>query len=100
MNKMCGSGMQAAILAADALAAGSADLLVAGGMESMSNAPYLSKKHRAGARIGHDRAVRHASACQDFLRQALSAPGVHKHIGFRIGHDRHFLLVGHAQRGG
>ena len=54
VNKMCGSGMQAAILAADALAAGSVDLLVAGGMESMTNAPYLSKRHRAGARIGHD----------------------------------------------
>ncbi|WP_370655198.1 acetyl-CoA C-acyltransferase [Sphingomonas aurea] len=54
VNKMCGSGMQAAIMAADALAAGSADLLVAGGMESMTNAPFLSKKHRAGARIGHD----------------------------------------------
>ena len=54
VNKMCGSGMQAAILAADALAAGSVDMLVAGGMESMSNAPYLSQKHRAGARIGHD----------------------------------------------
>ncbi|AXJ97096.1 MULTISPECIES: acetyl-CoA C-acyltransferase [unclassified Sphingomonas] len=54
VNKMCGSGMQAAIMAADALGAGSVDLLVAGGMESMSNAPYLSKKHRAGARIGHD----------------------------------------------
>jgi acetyl-CoA C-acetyltransferase len=54
INKMCGSGMQAAILAADALAAGSVDLLVAGGMESMTNAPYLSRKHRGGARIGHD----------------------------------------------
>jgi acetyl-CoA C-acetyltransferase len=54
VNKMCGSGMQAAILAADALAAGSVDLLVAGGMESMTNAPYLSRKHRGGARIGHD----------------------------------------------
>jgi len=54
INKMCGSGMQAAIMASDALAAGSADLLVAGGMESMTNAPYLSKKHRSGARIGHD----------------------------------------------
>ena len=54
VNKMCGSGMQAAILAADALAAGSVDILVAGGMESMTNAPYLSKRHRAGARIGHD----------------------------------------------
>jgi acetyl-CoA C-acetyltransferase len=54
VNKMCGSGMQAAILAADALAAGSVDLLIAGGMESMTNAPYLSLRHRAGARIGHD----------------------------------------------
>jgi acetyl-CoA C-acetyltransferase len=54
VNKMCGSGMQAAIMGADALAAGSCDLLVAGGMESMTNAPYLSKKHRGGARIGHD----------------------------------------------
>jgi acetyl-CoA C-acetyltransferase len=54
VNKMCGSGMQAAILAYDALAAGSADLLIAGGMESMSNAPYLLPKHRGGARIGHD----------------------------------------------
>jgi acetyl-CoA C-acetyltransferase len=54
VNKMCGSGMQAAIMAHDALAAGSADLIVAGGMESMTNAPYLSKTHRSGARIGHD----------------------------------------------
>ncbi|MEO5865862.1 MAG: acetyl-CoA C-acyltransferase [Sphingomonas sp.] len=54
VNKMCGSGMQAAIMAADALSAGSADLIVAGGMESMTGAPYLSLRHRAGARIGHD----------------------------------------------
>lgn len=54
VNKMCGSGMQAAILATDTLAAGSADLIVAGGMESMTNAPYLSMRHRGGARIGHD----------------------------------------------
>jgi len=54
VNKMCGSGMQAAIMAAEALAAGSVDVVVAGGMESMSNAPYLLAKHRGGARIGHD----------------------------------------------
>jgi acetyl-CoA C-acetyltransferase len=54
VNKMCGSGMQAAIMASDALAARSADLIVAGGMESMTNAPYLSLRHRSGARIGHD----------------------------------------------
>jgi acetyl-CoA C-acetyltransferase len=54
VNKMCGSGMQAAIIAHDALAAGTCDLIVAGGMESMSGAPYLMAKHRGGARIGHD----------------------------------------------
>jgi len=57
VNKMCGSGMQAAIMAAEAVMAGSADVVVAGGMESMSNAPYLLQKHRAGARIGHDSIV-------------------------------------------
>jgi acetyl-CoA C-acetyltransferase len=57
VNKMCGSGMQAAILAHDLLAAGSADIVVAGGMESMTNAPYLLAKHRGGARIGHDRVM-------------------------------------------
>jgi acetyl-CoA C-acetyltransferase len=59
VNKMCGSGMQAAILAHDALAAGSVDVVIAGGMESMTNAPYLSKQHRAGARIGHDQMLDH-----------------------------------------
>ncbi|MDP3175561.1 MAG: acetyl-CoA C-acyltransferase [Phenylobacterium sp.] len=59
VNKMCGSGMQAAMLAHDALAAGSAEIIVAGGMESMSNAPYLLTKHRGGARIGHDTAFDH-----------------------------------------
>jgi acetyl-CoA C-acetyltransferase len=54
VNKMCGSGLQAAVMAHDALKAGSADIIVAGGMESMSNAPYLMAKHRGGARIGHD----------------------------------------------
>ncbi|MES2896137.1 MAG: acetyl-CoA C-acyltransferase [Pseudomonadota bacterium] len=54
INKMCGSGMQAAIMAHDALVAGSVDIVIAGGMESMTNAPYLLAKHRGGARIGHD----------------------------------------------
>jgi acetyl-CoA C-acetyltransferase len=54
VNKMCGSGLQAAIMAHDALAVGSADIIVAGGMESMSNAPYALPKHRSGTRIGHD----------------------------------------------
>ena len=54
VNKMCGSGMAATILAHDALVAGTADVVVAGGMESMTNAPYLLAKHRGGARFGHD----------------------------------------------
>ena len=55
VNKVCGSGLQAAILAANMVETGGAEVVVAGGMESMSNAPYLLAKHRAGARIGHDR---------------------------------------------
>ncbi|KXU33769.1 acetyl-CoA acetyltransferase [Sphingobium sp. 22B] len=57
VNKMCGSGMQAAIMAAEALSAGAVDIVVAGGMESMTNAPYALPKHRSGARIGHDRVI-------------------------------------------
>jgi acetyl-CoA C-acetyltransferase len=72
VNKMCGSGMQAAIMAHDALAAGSADIIVAGGMESMSNAPYALPKHRAGARIGHDRII--DTMMMDGLEDAYS-PG-------------------------
>src|SRR5271166_4654141 len=53
VNKMCGSGMKAAMLATDLLRAGSADVVVAGGMESMSNAPYLLDRARAGYRMGH-----------------------------------------------
>jgi len=53
LNKMCGSGMKAAMYAHDMLVAGSADVILAGGMESMSNAPYLMPKARAGLRMGH-----------------------------------------------
>jgi acetyl-CoA C-acetyltransferase len=53
VNKMCGSAMEAAMLAHDALIAGTADIIVAGGMESMSNAPYLLPRARAGMRMGH-----------------------------------------------
>ncbi|WP_313644602.1 acetyl-CoA C-acyltransferase [Pseudomonas sp.] len=59
LNKMCGSGMQAAILGHDLLLAGSADVLVAGGMESMSNAPYLLDKARGGYRMGHGKIIDH-----------------------------------------
>ncbi|MBT6032097.1 MAG: acetyl-CoA C-acyltransferase, partial [Kordiimonadaceae bacterium] len=53
INKMCGSGMQSVIMAHNALMAGTADIMVAGGMESMSSAPYILPKMRSGARIGH-----------------------------------------------
>lgn len=59
LNKMCGSGMQAAIMAHDLLLAGSADVVVAGGMESMTNAPYLLDKARGGYRMGHGRIIDH-----------------------------------------
>ncbi len=59
LNKMCGSGMKAAMLAFDRLALGGAGVMVAGGMESMSNAPYLLPKMRAGARMGHAQALDH-----------------------------------------
>ncbi|AZL69692.1 MULTISPECIES: acetyl-CoA C-acyltransferase [Pseudomonas] len=59
LNKMCGSGMQAAILAHDQLLAGSAEVIVAGGMESMTNAPYLLDKARGGYRMGHGKIIDH-----------------------------------------
>ncbi len=59
INKMCGSGMQSIMFAHDMLVAGSTDMVVAGGMESMTNAPYLLQKHRTGARIGHDTVYDH-----------------------------------------
>ncbi len=59
VNKMCGSGMKAVMLAHDQILAGSADIMVAGGMESMSNAPYLLEKARAGLRLGHGRTLDH-----------------------------------------
>ncbi len=57
INKMCGSGMQAIMFAHDMLAGGSFDVMAAGGMESMSNAPYLLPKARGGYRLGHDRVM-------------------------------------------
>ncbi len=57
LNKMCGSGMKAAMLAFDQIALGGAEVIVAGGMESMTNAPYLLPKMRGGARIGHQQVV-------------------------------------------
>ena len=59
LSKMCGSGMQATLLAHDQLVAGSRDVMVVGGMESMTNAPHLMLKGRSGVRIGHDRIYDH-----------------------------------------
>ncbi|MEO0381789.1 MAG: acetyl-CoA C-acyltransferase, partial [Pseudomonadota bacterium] len=59
LNKMCGSGMKAAMMAFDQIALGHADTIVAGGMESMSSAPYLLPKMRGGARLGHGQVVDH-----------------------------------------
>ena len=59
INKICGSGMKAVMQAADAIKAGSANIVVAGGMESMSNAPYLLEKARSGYRMGHGKTTDH-----------------------------------------
>src|SRR3954454_22993108 len=59
INKMCGSGMKAVMLAHDLISAGSADIMVAGGMESMTNAPYLLDRARGGYRMGHGKIVDH-----------------------------------------
>ena len=89
LNKVCGSGMQAAILGAEALGAGSIDLLVAGGMESMTNAPYLSKAHRGGARFGHDRLFDHMALdgleVLDLSRCGLTGPEVNELIEAPVG---------------
>jgi acetyl-CoA C-acetyltransferase len=93
VNKMCGSGMQTAIMAHDALKAGTADIIVAGGMESMTNAPYLLAKHRGGARVGHD--VVSDSMYLDGLEDAY-APG--KLMGvFAEEAAREFQLTREAQ---
>src|SRR6202161_2714023 len=71
INKVCGSGMKATMLAHDIIHAGSADIVVSGGMESMSNAPYLLAKARGGYRVGHDRIIDHM--LMDGLEDAYEA---------------------------
>jgi acetyl-CoA C-acetyltransferase len=93
VNKVCGSGMQAAIMGAEALAAGAVDVLVAGGMESMTNAPYLLTRHRGGARMGHDQVM--DSMFLDGLEDAYT-PG--KSMGaFAEDTARDFQLTRDAQ---
>ncbi|MGQ0443751.1 MAG: acetyl-CoA C-acyltransferase [Beijerinckiaceae bacterium] len=76
VNKMCGSGMKAIMLAHDGLCAGSARIALAGGMESMSNAPYLLDRARSGYRMGHGRLVDHM-----FLDGLEDAYGAHLPMG-------------------
>ncbi|MGH6836852.1 MAG: acetyl-CoA C-acyltransferase [Methylocella sp.] len=76
VNKMCGSGMKALMLAHDILCAGSARIALAGGMESMSNAPYLLDRARSGYRMGHGRLVDHM-----FLDGLEDAYGAHLPMG-------------------
>src|ERR1700756_3574440 len=71
INKVCGSGMKATMLAHDIINAGSAEIVLSGGMESMSNAPYLLAKARSGYRAGHDRIVDHM--LMDGLEDAYEA---------------------------
>jgi len=71
INKVCGSGMKATMLAYDLIKAGSAGIVVAGGMESMTNAPYLLTKARGGYRVGHDRIIDHM--LMDGLEDAYEA---------------------------
>ncbi len=68
LNKMCGSGMQAAIMARSSILSGEADIIVAGGMESMTNAPHMLPTHRAGFKYGHDSLKDHMA--QDGLEDA------------------------------
>jgi acetyl-CoA C-acetyltransferase len=76
VNKMCGSGMKAIMLAHDVLCAGSARIALAGGMESMSNAPYLLDRARSGYRMGHGRLLDHM-----FLDGLEDAYGAHLPMG-------------------
>jgi acetyl-CoA C-acetyltransferase len=75
INKMCGSGLKAVMMAADQIRAGHADILIAGGLESMSNAPYLLPKARAGYRMGHGEVIDH------MLKDGLQSPFDGKSMG-------------------
>lgn len=75
INKVCGSGLEAVLCASRALAAGDADLAVAGGMESMSSAPYLLPKARAGFRLGHQQVV------DSLIHDGLWDPYHQQHMG-------------------
>ena len=75
VNKACGSGLKATVLAAQAVQLGDADIIVAGGMECMSGAPYLSKKARYGIRMGHDQLI------DSMIADGLTCPITSVHMG-------------------
>jgi acetyl-CoA C-acetyltransferase len=75
VNKMCGSALKAVMMAADQIRAGGADIVLAGGLESMSNAPYLLPKARSGYRMGHGEVIDH------MLRDGLQSPFDGKSMG-------------------
>jgi len=94
INKVCGSGMKATMLAHDIINAGSAEIVLSGGMESMSNAPYLLAKARSGYRAGHDRIIDHMmmdgleDAYETGRRWAISARPPRKPISSPAGPGR------------
>src|SRR5262245_29949001 len=75
VNKACGSGLKAVALAAQSIQLGDADIVVAGGMESMSGAPYILKKARFGVRMGHDELL------DSMIADGLTCPITHVHMG-------------------
>src|SRR5438132_10475238 len=75
VNKACGSGLKAVVLAAQAIQLGDADVIVAGGMESMSGAPYISKKARFGVRMGHEELL------DSMIADGLTCPITFVHMG-------------------
>jgi len=75
VNKACGSGLKAVVLAAQSIALGDQDIVVAGGMESMSGAPYILKKARFGIRMGHDQIL------DSMIADGLTCPITHVHMG-------------------
>ncbi|MEM7465775.1 MAG: acetyl-CoA C-acyltransferase [Pseudomonadota bacterium] len=98
INKMCGSGMKAVMMGHDAIAAGSADMIVAGGMESMTNAPYILPKLRGGQRLGHGEVLDHMFI--DGLEDAYEkgrlmgsyAEATSKHYGFTREQQDEFAI--------
>ena len=106
VNKLCGSGMKAVMLAHDALKAGSNSVMVAGGMESMSNAPYILEKARTGLRMGHGEIKDHMFL--DGLEDARTRPpdgflcpgnrGPVRHQPRRNGRLRHRIAEARAER--